>query len=131
MNSFATDLRVTLNELYNLTDEATINLISVNHVMEHLDAKILQLTGNTSLKNLLEFIETKLEGNFMNVNETKIISQKFNETLLDRLKNMLEKLVTNMEDVKNSGKPSKVYSTSPDPCTYCARTNHCSVYIYD
>ena len=65
INSFATELRNTIRALYNIQDTTIINDISMNHLLNNLDeslrqeAKIFQLTGNKTLENLLEFVNTK------------------------------------------------------------------------
>ena len=73
VNVFANELRRTVKELYNITDQETLNSICINHVIGNLDESIkrevaiLQLTGNKSLENLLELASCKMQGNFLKI----------------------------------------------------------------
>ena len=66
INSFATELRNTIRALYGIQDSIIISDLAMNHLLSTLDeslrgeAKIFQLTGNKTLENLLEFVNTKV-----------------------------------------------------------------------
>ena len=66
INSFATELRNTIRALYGIQDSNIISDLAMNHLLSTLDeslrgeAKIFQLTGNKTLENLLEFVNTKM-----------------------------------------------------------------------
>ena len=68
-NVFIDDLSKTIRELFDIGGKETIISIAINHVISNLEedlrkeAKMFQLTGNKSLEVLLEFAETKMEGN--------------------------------------------------------------------
>ena len=69
ITSFITELCQIIKELYNVTDETAIKSIAVSHVLSTLDSdmrdeiKILELTGNMKLENILELIQSKLYQN--------------------------------------------------------------------
>ena len=67
---FLHDLRSTIRDYYSLTNVEQIDQIGMNHILSTLedsvreDAKILQLSGNVKIENLLELITTKLSKGF-------------------------------------------------------------------
>ena len=70
--TFITELCRIIKELYALTDQEAIKSIAVSHVLSTLDSnlrdevRILQLSGNLRLENLLEFIDSKFQKNSFN-----------------------------------------------------------------
>ena len=60
------ELRNTIRALYGIQGSNIIRDLTMNHLLSTLDeclrgeAKIFQLTGNNTLENLLEFVNTKL-----------------------------------------------------------------------
>ena len=67
---FLRELRSTIRDYYGLTNVEQIDQIDMNHMLSILedsvreDAKILQLSGNVKIENLLELITTKLSKGF-------------------------------------------------------------------
>ena len=65
ISNFVTDLRNTINELYNIKDEKAVDLIAISHVTTSLDEelrepiRILQLSGTATLEGILELIQSK------------------------------------------------------------------------
>ena len=74
----------------------------MNHLLCTLDeslrgeAKIFQLTGNKTLENLVEFVNTKmgLQSFGHGVEYAAIVGQNSTNDCLTRLENMMEKLLT-------------------------------------
>ena len=122
INSYANDLRITVKELYGLENQETINSICINHVTGNLensikkDVTILQLTGNKSLVNLLELVSTKMEGNFLSVNETRIVK---NNPQFD-VNSRMDKLESMFKQLMNDTKPRQ----EANCCRVCGKTNH-------
>ena len=69
VTTFINDLCRIIKELYSLNDNDAVKMIATNHVLSTLDnsireeVKILLLTGNLQLENLLEFIDYKMQRN--------------------------------------------------------------------
>ena len=102
INSIATELRNTIRALYGIQDSNIISDLAMNHLLSILDeslrgeAKIFQLTGNKTLKNLLEFVITKIRLQSLShgVECPAIGSQNSTNDCLTRLENIMEKLLT-------------------------------------
>ena len=66
INTYITEVRRVISELYDITEEHAINQLTVNHIMSNLDsemreqAHLLQLTGSPTPEGLLELIESKM-----------------------------------------------------------------------
>ncbi len=138
ITSFSHELRMTVSELYALRDKAAIEAIATSHVMSSLDdrlrkeVQILQLAGNAKLENLLELIETKLEGNPMAFNmmegggvekqgataaTSSVMSQ--DSVRITKLENMMERLLTKM-DAQDRYKLRDPHFN----CDHCGKAGH-------
>ena len=81
-----------------------------------MDVTILQLTWNKSLENLLELLSTKMEGNFLSVNETRIVK---NNPQFD-VNSRMDKLESMFKQLMNDTKPRQ----EANCCRVCGKTNH-------
>ena len=129
VNSFIDILTKTIRELFDIVETETITSIAINHVISNLDddirqeAKIFQLSGNKSLENLLEFINTKMEGNNLTPKVdiaygSVPIATGGTEDRIDRLEKMMTKILEKMET--SNSKP--VQSTVT--CSFCGKKGH-------
>ena len=68
---------MTVSELYAFKDKTVVKATAMNQVLSNLDdqlrkeVQILQLAGNVKLENLLELIDSKLEGYPFSVNSVE------------------------------------------------------------
>ena len=100
-------LRSTVQELYGLENEDSIDSIVISHIMSTLDetihkeTKVLQLVGNVKLESILELISEKLEGNILGLNITAFCgagpAHHSSEDRGDRLVG-LENMMANVND---------------------------------
>ena len=136
INSFMDELSTTIKYLYDIEDKETIRNIALNHITSNLDdslrqeAKIFQLSGNTSIENLLEFISTKMSmGSFRNENSFETAAMFSNNQSTDQRVNgstRLDKLELMMETVlkKLDGKGSGEIPKGKPLCNFCHKTGH-------
>ena len=105
ISTFCPQLRQIIQELYNIVEPDTVELIAVNHIAElepslRESVKILQLTGHARLVNVLELIKLKMVSEMSNLSP---LSPTFNaaatvpnyvsqQDRFDRLENLVEKL---------------------------------------
>ena len=117
---FVHELRTTVRKLYGITMEEAVEGIATSHVLvtlkDHVkkQVQVLQLVGNQRLENLLELVDSLLEGNPLSLNATQVESQimpsktsacaaavtpgpSSYDKCLDQLEYMFEKLTTQME----------------------------------
>ena len=66
IKQFCSELYAVIRELYDINDENAIQSIAISHVVSNLDdavkgdVKLLQLSGNVKLENILELAESKM-----------------------------------------------------------------------
>ena len=136
--TFVNDLKTTIQELYDLKDEDAINSIAISHVMSNIDEslkseiKLLQLAGNTRVENLLELIETKLEGNAFGISKTTLYGKRENygatsmstgnDERLSRLENMMASLMSKIDGIEKQ--PTSNESVRKRICDHCRQTGH-------
>ena len=71
INQFCSELYTVIRELYYIYDENAIQSIAISHVVSNLDdtlkgdIKLLQLSGNVKLENILEIAESKMQNNYL------------------------------------------------------------------
>ena len=71
INQFCSELYTVIREIYYIHDENAIQSIAISHVVSNLDdalkgdAKLLQLSGNVKLENILELAESKMQNNYL------------------------------------------------------------------
>ena len=71
INQFCSELYTVIRELYDIYDENAIQSIAISHVVSNLDdalkgaIKLLQLSGNVKLENILEIAESKMQNNYL------------------------------------------------------------------
>ena len=132
---FVGDLKNTIQELYGIEQEEAIESIAVNHVLSSLDddmrkeIKVLQLSGNSKLENILELVAEKFEGNTLGLNIAAFrgVAQacQSDGNSGDRL-TRLETMMANVID-----KLDILQTTKADPpsgrqqiCGHCQKTGH-------
>ena len=132
---FVHDLCSTIQELYGLNNEDSIDSIASNHLMSTLDdtirkeTKVLQLAGNVRLESILELISEKLEGNSLGLNisacrETagSFQSHRNNEDRLSRLETMMSNVIDKLDSLQTSQVGSA--SGRRQMCEHCQKTGH-------
>ena len=71
INQFFSELFTVIRGLYDIHDENAIQSIAISHVVSNLDdavkgdVKLLQLSGNVKLENILELAESKMQNNYL------------------------------------------------------------------
>ena len=71
INQFCSELYAVFRELYDIHDENAMQSIAISHVVSNLDdvekwdVKLLQLSGNVKLENILELPESKMQNNYL------------------------------------------------------------------
>ena len=71
INQFCSELYTVIREFYDIHDENAIQSIAISHVISNLydakkgDVKLLQLSGNIKLENILELAESKMQNNYL------------------------------------------------------------------
>ena len=71
INQFCSELYTVIRELYDIHDENAIQSIAISHVDCNLDdaverdVKLLQLSRNVKLENILELAESKMQNNYL------------------------------------------------------------------
>ena len=71
INQFFSELFTVIRGLYDIHDENAIQSIAISHVVSNLDdavkgdVKLLQLSGNVELENILELVESKTQNNYL------------------------------------------------------------------
>ena len=81
ISTFCPQLKQIIQELYNIVEPDTVELIAVNHIIAELEpslresVKILQLTGHARLENVLELIKSKMVSEMSNISQ---LSPTFN-----------------------------------------------------
>ena len=71
INQFCSELFTVIRELYDIHDENAIQSIAISHIVSNLDdavkgdVKLLQLSGNVKLENILELAESKMRNNYL------------------------------------------------------------------
>ena len=71
INQFCSELYTVIREFYDIHDENAIQSIAISHVVSNLydakkgDVKLLQLSGNVKLENILELTESKMQNNYL------------------------------------------------------------------
>ena len=71
IKQFCSELYTAIRELYDINDENAIQSIAIPHVVSNLDdavkvdVKLLQLSGNAKLENILELAESKTQKNYL------------------------------------------------------------------
>ena len=101
INTFTKDLVSTIKRIYNIRDMDIVRQIALNHVTSNLeeslrtDAKVFQLSGNDSIENLLEFLETKMSANALHVEASASIYNNNcnNSDRISKLEIMMEKII--------------------------------------
>ena len=147
ITSFITELCQIIKELYNVTDETAIKSIAVSHVLSTLDSdmrdeiKILELTGNMKLENILELIQSKLYQNSLqhfsaHVDPRTNHSAQFISTAnqnadpnndIKELKQMMKLLLENQLLSQTSGVQ---HFTRKKTCSNCNKEGHLSNQCY-
>ena len=106
ISTFCPQLKQIRQELYNIFEPDSFELIAVNHIIAELEpplresVKLLQLTGHARLENVLELIKSKMVSEMANLSP---LSPTFNaaptvpnyvsqQDRFDRLENLVEKL---------------------------------------
>lgn len=114
---------------------AAVEAIATNHVISSLDdslrkeVQILQLAGNDKLENLLELIETKIEGNLFSVSAVKEDGQIYGavaaasgatgyDNRLDKLEKMMERVMTKLDS------PAPTRDRRTFTCEHCDKSGH-------
>ena len=97
------------------------------------DAKVFQLTGNKSLKNSLEFIVTKLEGNTLKLKSevtniaygsVSIATGRSNDRR-DRLEKRMATILKKIDDKTPSQSSNPLTKSSqPDICSFYNKSGH-------
>ena len=71
IKQFCSELYTVVRELYGINDENAIQSIAILHVVSNLDdavkgdVKLLQLSGNAKLENILELAESKTQKKYL------------------------------------------------------------------
>ena len=106
---FLRELRSTIRDYYGLTNVEQIDQIDMNHMLSILedsvreDAKILQLSGNVKIENLLELITTKLSKGFSPVQSIVAAAHSVhNKDRLSKLENLVEKLTNQVSQLASN-----------------------------
>ena len=150
--TFITELCRIIKELYALTDQEAIKSIAVSHVLSTLDSnlrdevRILQLSGNLRLENLLEFIDSKFQKNSFNHFSSHVPSfvpstNQFQSHCssayvpanqnsdMNEIKEMLKQLLKTQVSQQLSMNNSQDHNTQGNRntiCDHCHKTGHVS-----
>ena len=98
---FVTELRNTVHELYDISEEKAINLIAINHVTSSLDndikesVRLLQLSGCATLEGILEIVQSKYSQT-MSTPEISVASSSSDDRL-SRLESLVEGLTNSLQ----------------------------------
>ena len=71
INQFCSELYTVIRELYDIHDENAMQSAAISHAVSNLDdavkgaVKLLQLSGNVILDNILELAESKMQTNYL------------------------------------------------------------------
>ena len=71
INQFCSELYTVIRELYDIHDENAMQSTAIYHAVSNLDdavkgaVKLLQLSGNVILENILELAESKMQTNYL------------------------------------------------------------------
>ena len=71
INQFCSELYTVIRELYDIHDENAMQSTAISHAVSNLDdavkgaVKLLQLSGNVILENILELAESKMQTNYL------------------------------------------------------------------
>ena len=133
--AFVHELKTSIQELYGLKDDKSVESIAINHLMANLEdslkaeVKILQLTGNLKLENLLELIETKLEGHPFGASAMKtdtprhterVYNRSYTDERLDKLENMMSSVLARVGNDKAEAQESPRQRI----CDNCQKVGH-------
>ena len=70
INQFCSELYTVIKELYDIHDENAMQSAAISHAVSNLDdavkgaVKLLQLSGNVILENILELAKSKMQTNY-------------------------------------------------------------------
>ena len=70
INQFCSELYTVIRELYDIHDENAMQSAAISHAVSNLDdavkgaVKLLQLSGNVILENILELAKSKMQTNY-------------------------------------------------------------------
>ena len=135
VTTFARELRMRVSELYAIKDKTAVEAIATNQVLSSLDDQlrkevhILQLAGNVKLENLLELIDSKLEGNPFGFNSVEkdnefcgavaaVTTAANQEGRLNKLEKMMETLIEKVEAHQQSSDRANM------KCEHCNKIGH-------
>ena len=135
VTTFARELRMTVSELYAIKDKTAVEAIATNQVLSSLDDQlqkevhILQVAGNVKLENLLELIDSKVEGNPFGVNSVEkdnefcgavaaVTTAANQEGRLNKLEKMMETLIEKVEAHQQS------WGRANMKCEHCNKIGH-------
>lgn len=134
---FVGDLKNTIQELYGIEQEEAVESIAVNHILSSLDdemrkeTKVLQLSGNAKLENILELVAEKWEGNALGLNVAAFMGSKGTTAITRSVENerltKLESMMTNvMEklDKLNLAQGGDAQAGRKQICEHCNQTGH-------
>ena len=124
---FLHELKSTIRDYYGLTNVEQIDQIGMNHILSTLedsvreDAKILQLSGNVKIENLLELIMTKLSKGFSPVQPIVAAAHSVhNNDRLSKLEKFVEKLTNQVSQLASN----KNDSNNVKICSNCKKAGH-------
>ena len=128
-----------IQELYNIVEPDTVQLIAGNHIIAELEqslresVKILQLTGHARLENVLELIKSKMVSEMSNLSP---LSPTFNaaatvpnyvsqQDRFDRLENLVEKLSHQVAILTTNSNPRRQQNNITSIyCENCRKPGH-------
>ena len=134
---FTTELCQIIRELYGIDDNEAVKSIAISHVLSTLDSKLkdevklLQLSGNLRLENLLEFVDNKLSSNPLtfqhfatktSVHHSAPPHVTSTNDDIKELKVMMKALLENQ--LSNSNKQEN--QQTPKNCEHCGKSGHLS-----
>lgn len=129
INTYITEVRRVISELYQITEEYAINQLTVNHIMSNLDsemreqAHILQLTGSATPEGLLELIESKMRCHPFPTETASVKTANAETDRLGRLEKVVESLASQVcrmsvpETVQQQSRQGQV-------CENCKKLGH-------
>ena len=101
------ELKTCIKDLYGITEQNTVSALAMNHVVNNLEetirkeAKIFQLHGSNNLESLIEFLDTRCQGNEFHLPSvnTRTPAVEVEEDQVGKLETMVTNLCTKLDSL--------------------------------